>query len=71
MAAAAAVVAAELAAAAMVCSQWGRAAVVKAGEWCRCHGILGEVRGVREREKLTAPDVRLPRTEPSKSANGG
>ena len=27
--------------------------------------------GVREREESTAPDVRLPRTEPSKSADGG
>ena len=47
------------------------AAVVEAGEWCRCHGTLGEVGGVREREESTAPDVWLPRTEPSKSANGG
>ena len=49
----------------------GLCTVAVDGERRRCHGTLGEVGGVCEREELTAPDVRLPRTEPSKSADGG
>jgi hypothetical protein len=56
-------------------------------QWCEVDGVVrlslrpesyagatgrcGRSGGACKREELTVPDVRLPRTEPSKSADGG
>ena len=44
---------------------------LEGGSGANATGRSGRSGGVREREESTAPDVWLPRTEPSKPADGG